>query len=109
MDLRLKLYGCPAQHQTPGFFVLRHSNTALAASLGWAGLGSEPVSLWFQLSLCVCGAGLGWAVVTLTLGVSVLTPLTVTTPDMGWMVTAIPATSTQHTGLVDMKAVDLAT
>ena len=61
MDLRLNLYGCPAQHQTLAFFVLRHSNTALAASLGWAGLGEEPVSLWFQLSLCECGAGLGWA------------------------------------------------
>ena len=71
MDLRLNLYGCPAQHQTLAFFVLRHSNTALAASLGWAGLGwaglgwaglgEEPVSLWFQLSLCECSAGLGWA------------------------------------------------
>ena len=40
MDLRLNLYGCPAQHQTLAFFVLRHSNTALAASLGWARRGT---------------------------------------------------------------------
>ena len=61
MDLRLNLYGCPAQHQTLAFFVLRHSNTALAASLGWAGVGWERNLFLFGFNFRSVSVALGWA------------------------------------------------